>query len=1104
MLPLPPRQRHAWIYIGFIVLSLLGTACNWQSPTPPNQTETNLDNVFKSELPPTHHFALEVVAVSASANDGNVPENTLDENLSTRWSALGNGQWIEYDLGRPHTVGAVEIAFYRGDKRVTMFDIEISLDGSSWSQVFTGQSSGASKELENFSFTGLNARYVRVLGRGNSENDWNSLTEVEIHEGYEPNNTGLPDGFVQVQVLAGIPDIRGIRPLPDGRMLIWTYRNVIYMFDGGQLLKTPFLTVPPVIDQTERALFGVEPDPDFESNGYVYVYYRWHETLQNRVSRFTVSASNPNTLDPNSERVLLDKMTERGVFHNGGGILFDTDGYLYIAIGDTGRGTYGQDLSTLMGSVIRLSPDNYPNVIPQDNPFMGVSGARAEIWAYGFRNPFSAAIDPATNRIFINDVGKDSWEEVNLLKRGGNYGWATLEGPSTDPAFETPWHSYPHLEGPGGDCAITGGASYTETAFPAEFRNNYFFFDYCGRWLKRIRPNGTVVDFAPAVTPRLISGNPIDLRIGADGQLYYASQSDGAVYSIRYQNNVPPIAAFDAQPSTGQAPLVVSFDASASSDPDGDPLSYLWDFGDGSATSTAVQVSHRYEQEGVFRAMLTVTDSQGESTTVIQEIVVGISPTTTINLPSSERTYKAGESIAFEGSATDAVDGVLAASAFQWTIVFHHDDHTHPHSSLTEAKEGSFTADDTTEPSTNTWYRILLTATNSRGLATTVTRDIYPQVSSFTLATEPPGLTVNVNGTPTTSPFTMDGIVNFNFTLGAETQTLNGQTYRFIRWSDGGAATHDIRVPETPTTYTAYFECSSCEPEQPEPLVSSSTLAATSQNFSSKHPVENLWDGCLQTYLGGQPACTAGAANIDSFWLSFDFGQAYTLSQARLFGDAGGNWVSSSWTLEYRLNLGDPWTPAFSNKNAFTNNWVNEPLSVTARYVRVTIYGNPNGRGTQARELELYGTPANSSPTNLVNSSTYLSDSNNFESRHPVTNLWDGCLKVYENGQPVCTAAANKSTSFWVSFDFGQRHQLSHARLFGDTGGNWRSSTWGLDVRSNPNDPWQAAFSTKDAFLNDWLSEPLSVTARYVRVTIYDSTVGTQARELEIYGVPSP
>lgn len=1095
------RVRYRITFISLLLFSLGVVACNQQRSAPSFDPVPD-EELFDPKLIDTQHSTLDVVTVSASTHDGNIPENTLDLNLGTRWSALGDGQWIAYDLGSSHTVGAVNIAFYRGDKRITYFAIETSQDGSSWVQVFTGQSSGASKALETFTFPGISARYVRIIGHKNSENDWNSLTEVELHEGYEPSETGLPPGFIQVQVLSGIPDVRGIRPLPDGRMLVWTYRNVIHIYNGERLLETPFLSVPPVHDQTERAIFGVEIDPAFAENGHVYVYYRWHENLQNRLSRFTVSAGNPNVVDPATERVLLDNMTERGVFHNGGGLIFGSDSYLYVAIGDTGRGVYAQDLSTLMGSVLRLSPTSYPNVIPLDNPFAGVSGARGEIWAYGFRNPFSASIDPQTGRIFINDVGEDSWEEINVLRRGRNFGWSILEGPSPDSSYESPWQSYPHIEG--GDCALTGGTFYAADAFPGAFHSNYFFLDYCARWLKRITPDGSVVTFAPAGEKQVIRGNPISLQVGADGQLYYASQADGAVYSIRYQSNVPPVPVLQATPSSGQAPLTVSLDASASTDANGDPLSYFWEFGDGSAPATRAQLSHMYKQEGVYTLSLRVDDGRGGSTQAVTQIVVGTPPTATINLPTSDKTYRAGERITFRGSASDLADGALPANAYSWQIIFHHDDHTHPNSILNAAQEGNFTTDDKAEPSVNTWYRIHLTVTNSRGLSSNVFRDIYPRVSSLTLKTEPPGLTVSLDGTPTMTPVSKNGIVNFNFTLGASTQTVNGKTYRFVRWSDGGAQTHDIRVSATPATYTAHFECSSCESEQ---LVNTSTLEQHSANFSTDHPVENLWDSCLKVYLDNKPVCTAGAGSIESFWLAFDFGQVYELSQGRLFGDTGGNWHSSTWSLDYRADPDDPWQPAFSKRNAFVDSWVTEPLSIKARYVRVTVYGNVDRPGTQARELEIYGTPVGGSlPSNLVNDTTYLSDSANFEQQHPVANLWDGCLRVYLDNKPVCTTGAGDIGSFWVNFDFGQDHQLSRARLYGDAGSNWHSSAWRLEYRVDPNDAWQTAFSNKNAFVDDWVSEPLSVTARYVRVTVYGNTTrpGTQARELEIYGIPGP
>ncbi|HYR90296.1 MAG TPA: right-handed parallel beta-helix repeat-containing protein [Terriglobia bacterium] len=137
-------------------------------------------------------------------------------------------------------------------------------------------------------------------------------------------------------------------------------------------------------------------------------------------------------------------------------------------------------------------------------------------------------------------------------------------------------------------------------------------------------------------------------------------------------------------------------------------------------------------------------------------------------------------------------------------------------------------------------------------------------------------------------------------------------------------------------------------------LVNSTTMIRNSANFDPNNPVENLWDGCLT----GSASCTAGGVGIGSFWIEFDFGALQNLSSARLFGDADDSWWSSTWTLQYKSNAADPWTTAFSNVNAFLDNWSTQSLAVTARYVRVEVFGNPGTRDTEARELEIYGTPA--------------------------------------------------------------------------------------------------------------------------------------------------
>jgi F5/8 type C domain len=141
-------------------------------------------------------------------------------------------------------------------------------------------------------------------------------------------------------------------------------------------------------------------------------------------------------------------------------------------------------------------------------------------------------------------------------------------------------------------------------------------------------------------------------------------------------------------------------------------------------------------------------------------------------------------------------------------------------------------------------------------------------------------------------------------------------------------------------------------------LANSGTMTGNSQNFAPDHSVDHLWDGCLD----GTPTCTSGNQNISSFWIEFDLGQLYNLTQARLYGDADSDWLSSSWQLQYKQNITDAWNTAFSNVNALFDGWSTQNLSLTARYVRVEVFGNQSGLGTQARELEINGTAAGNTP----------------------------------------------------------------------------------------------------------------------------------------------
>ena len=171
------------------------------TPTPGSATPTPVATPTPATSPSAQRLA--VVAVRASGDDGNVPANTLDGDLGTRWSANGDGQWIEYDLGAVKTVAFVKIAFYKGDQRVAFFDMQVSTDGASWTQVYSGQSSGTSTALQTFDFNDTAARYVRIVGHGNTQNSWNSLTEVEVYgtsAGVSPTATPQPSASKQVPV----------------------------------------------------------------------------------------------------------------------------------------------------------------------------------------------------------------------------------------------------------------------------------------------------------------------------------------------------------------------------------------------------------------------------------------------------------------------------------------------------------------------------------------------------------------------------------------------------------------------------------------------------------------------------------------------------------------------------------------------------------------------------------------------------------------------------------------------------------------------------------------------------------------------------------------
>ncbi len=308
-------------------------------------------------------------------------------------------------------------------------------------------------------------------------------------------------------VVPAFPDIfvgqpTDIRSAGDGtdRLFVADKTGKIYVFENDPAVtstKTFLDLTSVVITPSEMGLLGIDFHPNYSENGYFYVNYNAREdgTNYTRISRFTVSAEDPDVADPTSEVILL-QFRQPFQNHDGGQIAFGPDGYLYIATGDGGSGNdplnAGQDLRTLLGKILRIDVDNPDEGmaygVPETNPFAGNSHYMGEIYAWGLRNPWRFSFDSETGALWCGDVGQNLYEEIDIIEKGGNYGWRVMEGfhcfnPNnpTDPNFDcdsvsliAPVWEYDHSQG---DVSISGGYVYHGSRTP-DLEGRYIYADF--------------------------------------------------------------------------------------------------------------------------------------------------------------------------------------------------------------------------------------------------------------------------------------------------------------------------------------------------------------------------------------------------------------------------------------------------------------------------------------------------------------------------------------------------------------------------------------------------------------------------------------------------
>jgi len=607
----------------------------------------------------------------------------------------------------------------------------------------------------------------------------------------------LPSRFIETTLASGIASPTAMAIAPGGPIFVCSQTGALRVIKNGVLLTTPFVTLS-VDSVGERGLLGVALDPHFTLNHYIYLCYTVPgNPSHNRVVRLT---ANGDVVLPGSRVILLElDPLSTATNHNGGALHFGADGNLYIAVGDNAEGSNSQNLSNLLGKILRIVPDG---TIPSDNPFVQSTTARHEIWAFGLRNPFTFAFRGTTNLMYINDVGQSTWEEIDLGLAGANYGWPATEGPTTNPAYKSPVYYYGHSDG----CAITGGAFYSPSTpnFPSSYVGKYFFGDYCSGFIRILNPS-------TAQATNFITGasQPVDIHVGADGSLYYLARGTGSVMKVRYTTNLFPVITTQPKSQLISAGYPVTFSVAASGP---SPYSYQW-MRNGVNMTGATASSYKFattlaDNGAQFRVRVSNAYGSASSNTATLSVTSDKPPTSQILTPAVGATYFGGMVVNYSGSASDKEDGTLPASAFTWRVDFHHDSHVHPFiPPTTGSKTGTFTMPNRGEVSSNVYYYITLKVVDSVGLTSTTVRNILPRKANMTFATQPAGLKISLDGgSGRITPFTVTGVVGIIRSIAAPSpQTLNGLSYNFQSWSDGGARSHEISTPAVNTTDTANF-----------------------------------------------------------------------------------------------------------------------------------------------------------------------------------------------------------------------------------------------------------------------------------------------------------
>ncbi len=545
----------------------------------------------------------------------------------------------------------------------------------------------------------------------------------------------------------------------DGR-IFYNERNTgrIRIIENGTPLANPFITLPGTDSSGERGLLGLALDPGFPSTPYVYAYQTFMNTTSgttyNRILRIVASG---NTSVSYSEILRLPPLSA-AMNHNGGVIAFGPDKMLYAVVGENANIALAQDPLSPMGKVLRMNSDG---TAPSDNPFYGNSSWNPYVYTYGHRNMFGLAFHPVTSRPYVTENGPNCNDEINLLPdligSRRNFGW----GPSQTCATPPPAPNNTNQDGPNPVLPIkwwatticpTNAAIYGGPYFPA-FRGDLFMGDCNTHTFHRLHLLPPTYDTVESDTPLWVAPDMIlDVEVGLDGAIWITTPS--TIYRY-WDSGRPPVASFTADSNPTTVGAVVTFNASASYDPDGRIISYAWEFGDLTRGNNQV-TSHSYTSANTYNVTLTVTDNESFTATAYVHVVVGPAPPGP-QWPVARFAYPSpvdpGIPVTFNASTSSDSDGTIESYAWDFG-------------------DSSPTGSGVIE--THTYavrgiYTVTLNVTDNTSLSSIATHQVVVDISPraaflFAPAAIYIGVAVTFNGSTSTDS---DGtIVTYNWTFG--------------------------------------------------------------------------------------------------------------------------------------------------------------------------------------------------------------------------------------------------------------------------------------------------------------------------------------------------